>query len=166
MQPFERHGFSLLELIVVLTILAVMSAAVVPLYRNSLIRSRGNAALQDLLATLKYAQQRAVTDTQEYRVYLNHKTGHYWAARPVVTKEEEISFETLGEPGTEPVKLPEGVKMSQPKARKDRDQEAYYISFYPSGACDVATVALDYEDGKTVRVQTKGKIGPFEVKEL
>ena len=65
------RGFSLIELIVVLTILSLMLGVVVPIYHGSLSRTRSAGATRDFLATMKYAQERAVTDATEHRLYLD-----------------------------------------------------------------------------------------------
>jgi hypothetical protein len=61
--------------------------------------------------------------------------------------------------------LPERLSLTKVKARKDRKERYYYISFYPNGACDRAEVTLQHEDGRGVTVATKGSLGQLEVKD-
>jgi prepilin-type N-terminal cleavage/methylation domain-containing protein len=64
-------GFTLMELIIVLTIIVIMSAAVVPVFGPSMAKLQRDHAVRDFVATLRYAQERAVTDTREYRLALD-----------------------------------------------------------------------------------------------
>ncbi len=57
-QPALR-GFSLIELVLVLTIISVLSAIAVPRYANSLARYRVDAAARRVVADLAYARQLA-----------------------------------------------------------------------------------------------------------
>lgn len=164
-QPATAPGFTLLELIVVLTLLAIISAAVVPLYLNSTESLREERALRDLYATLKFAQERAIFETTEYRVYLDDERGAYWLTRMTGYHDEQKIFARVDEPYAERTVLPEGVTMRKPKARRDEKVKASYIAFYPSGACDAASITLERKDGRTLAVNTKGKLGQYTVRE-
>jgi len=61
--------------------------------------------------------------------------------------------------------LPEHVSFQGSRARQDRRSDAHYIAFYSTGACDYATVRLNREEDTTVVIETKGRLGQFEVNE-
>jgi type II secretion system protein H len=160
-----RHGFTLIELIIVLTIIVIMSAAVVPVFGSSMAKLERDHAVRDFVATLRYAQERAVTDTREYRLALDPELNQYWLLRCAGIVERKKTFELIDERQGKAMFLPERLSMKSVKARKERQEKYYYISFYPNGACDRAEVTLQHEDGRAVTVETKGSLGQLEVKE-
>jgi type II secretion system protein H len=159
------RGFTLIELIIVLTIIAIMSAAVVPVFGGSMAKLERDHAVRDFVATLRYAQERAVTDTREYRMALDPELNQYWLLRCGGIVERKKTFELMDERQGKAMLLPERLSMKSVKARKERQEKYYYISFYPNGACDRAEVTLQDEDGRAVTVATKGSLGQLEVKE-
>jgi len=158
-------GFTLLEIIVVLSILTVILGAVSPVFMQSLQINRRDQAIRDLVAYLKFAQERAVADGVEYRLYLDHKAGTYWVMRFDRRDGEEKSFEPAQEPYAGKRRFPEQVEVQKPKARDDRDRKASFIAFYPNGACDYATIRLRYGDHGRYEISTEGSLGTFDIEE-
>jgi len=158
-------GFTLVELIIVLTIIGILAGATVPLFRDTTEKLREERAMRDLYGTLKFAQERAISETTEYRVYLDEKKGRYWTSRFIADADDKKSMENATETDGEPTVLPEGIVLKKTKARQDSKREARYIAFYPSGACDVASVTVERKNGKSITVSTKGKLGQFKVRE-
>lgn len=160
-----RDGFTLIELIVVMTIIALMTAVVVPMYQGSLTYVQRDRAVRDFVAHMKYAQERAITDSTEYRFYFREEQRDFWVMRLASMKGDEKEFAYLDEGATEVRHLPETVHLDDPKARFDRDREANYVAFYASGACDYAKIVLESDDDTRITLETKGRLGQFKVKE-
>lgn len=57
-------GFTLLELMVTVTVMAVLLAIAVPTFRNTIQRNRVSSASNDMLAALSYARTTAITRSQ------------------------------------------------------------------------------------------------------
>lgn len=146
-------GFTLMELIIVLTIIVIMSAAVVPVFGSSMAKLERDHAVRDFVATLRYAQERAVTDTREYRLALDPELNQYWLLRCAGIVERKKTFELIDERQGKAMFLPERLSMKSVKARKEREERYYYISFYPNGACDRAEVTLQHTDERAVTVK-------------
>ena len=161
----RNPGFTLIELIVVMTIIALLTAAVVPMYQGSLTRVLQDRATRDFVAYLKYAQERAITDATEYRFYFRDEQRDYWVMRLDKVEAGEKHFVYLDEGAAEVKQLPEGIEFERPKARFDKDLEAHFVAFYGTGACDYATIKLETGDGDRIVLETKGRLGRFEVKE-
>ncbi len=158
-------GFTLIELIVVMTFIALLTAAVIPLYQGSLTRVRQDRATRDFVAYLKYAQERAITDGTEYRFYFREDERDYWVMRLDKMEGKDKIFVYPDEGAGEIKHLPEGIEFDRPKARFDRDREAHFVAFYGTGACDYATIKFETSDDKRIVLETKGRLGRFEVKE-
>lgn len=148
-----------------MTIVAVMTTAVVPMFAHSVQWVRGDRAKRDLIAHLKYGQERAITDGTEYRLYLDDKNDAYWLVRLEGIKDGEKVFQPVEDIGGERRTLSQGVDLVKPTARRDTDKKSYYVGLYPTGACDYATITLVKPGGRTVRIETKGKLGRFQVRE-
>jgi type II secretory pathway pseudopilin PulG len=154
-----------MELIIVLTLLAILSAAVAPVFQGSYSKLESDHAVRDLVATLKYAQERAITDTAEYRVYLNPETNEYWLMRLAQRRNNKKMFEPLAERQGKRVALPDRLRMNRVKARKDRETKAYFISFYPNGACDHAGMKLEQTGERSITIELTGSLGEMKVDE-
>ena len=72
------RGFTLLELVVVMALLAIITAAIVPLYGNSMAHIQLRNAQNEFVALLSFVQERAVAESREYRVYIDDEAGVYW----------------------------------------------------------------------------------------
>lgn len=161
------RGFSLLELIVVVTIVTLMAVAVTPVFRGSLARARHDQAARDLVAYVKFAQEQAVAQAREYRLYLDVEEGTFRIMREAdgegIGDDTRRVFVESQEPYAGMRRLPEGVSLSKPKARRDRDLNAYYVAFHPTGACDVATIRLTSGRRHHLDVTTEGHLGRLKV---
>ena len=163
--PGEAFGFTLMELVVVMTLLAIMSLTVSPIFRGSFSGVRAEHSMRDLFAAMKSAQSGAVTEAVEYRVYLAPDENQYWIAHAVFSEEGEVSFEALAGRSGEVIELPSIMEMMRPKARQGEEKGTYYFSFYPSGACDIASVAVAFSDDsrRQYHFETTGTTVSFEV---
>ena len=159
----DKSGFTLLEVIVVLMIVMIMTAAVIPMYQGSLTWARRDRVTRDLLARMKYAQERAIVEVTEYRFYLDRDNGSYWIMRDAGKKDGKVVFEEVKDAGATRDRLPESLEFDKPKATLDDERKAHYIAFYPGGACDYATIKLKYDKSDTIEISTKGRLGQFDV---
>jgi prepilin-type N-terminal cleavage/methylation domain-containing protein len=150
-----RSGFSLIELVVVMTLLAVMAMTVTPVFRGSLAGARADHAARDLFAEFVAAQERAVTHAVEYRVYLDQRKNSYWVAHaPFVSKNE---YGTIATMQGDVVVVPDRLKISKVSGRSAGGGR-YYLAFYPHGGTDVGELLLvDAFDSRSVyRIETTG----------
>ncbi len=159
-------GFSLMELIVVLVLLAIISAAVVPVYSGSVESVHAGNTQRDIVALLKYAQERAISDAVEYRFYLKSDARRYWIMRQTVDEDGQIVFERPPEKSGRDRVLPDFVAIAGTrKMREDREWQAHYIGFYPNGSCDTTRIKLEIENGPSLRIEIEGGLGEIEVSE-
>jgi general secretion pathway protein H len=73
----SQAGFTLLELMAVLGLMALLLGLVLPSLLHSWEREKNRASLRELTSTLRTARSEAVTTGHKVRLFLNLKTGHY-----------------------------------------------------------------------------------------
>ncbi|HEX6551025.1 MAG TPA: GspH/FimT family pseudopilin [Gammaproteobacteria bacterium] len=64
----NEHGFTLLELMVVLAIAGILMMVAVPNFKTTIADNRQVAAINELLGTLMYARSEAITDNKSITV--------------------------------------------------------------------------------------------------
>ena len=72
-----QDGFTLLELMAVLGLMALILALVLPGLRQSYVRERDRANLRGLVVALRAARSEAATNRRRVRVFLDLQTGQY-----------------------------------------------------------------------------------------
>ena len=142
----EAAGFTLMELMVVTTLLAIMAMMVTPVFRGSFSGARADHSMRDLYAAMKSAQAGAVTEGVEHRIYLEPDKNWYWSAHAVFSPEGEFGFEALPGRSGDVVELPRNLEMDKPSARPGRERGTYYFSFFPRGGCDISSMTVSFSD--------------------
>ena len=141
----------------VMTLLAILTAMVTPVFRGTLSTVRSENGVRDFVATLEYAQTRAITDAKEYRLYLSPTLNGYWLEHAVVRDGIAVDFETFTDALPFKATLPDSLHLSTPKARRDKKTRLFYVAFYPNGLCDENTFSLnDPDDDSRYVVSTSG----------
>ena len=72
-----QAGFTLLEMMAVLALMALFLGLVIPSLLRTWERQKNQAALRALTAALRTARSEAVTGRRQVRLFLNLKTGYY-----------------------------------------------------------------------------------------
>ena len=72
-----QAGFTLLELMAVLALMALLMGLVLPSLVRSWEREKNRATLRELTATLRTARSEAITKGLKVRLFLNLKSGRY-----------------------------------------------------------------------------------------
>lgn len=161
------NGFTLIELIIVVTMLGILTAVVVPIYSGSMASMRIRNTQSDVVALLQYIQERAVTDGREYRLYIDPRENTFWVMYLAGRDGDEKVFEAETREYGRERDFPEGLVVEQMsgKAKKDRKRNAYYVACFPNGACDLATIRLADAANRRrhVTIKTTGVMGKLEV---
>lgn len=161
-------GFTLVELVVVVTLLAILGMTVTPIFKSSFASIRGDHAMRDLFAVMKAAQADAIVEAVEYRLYLDTELDRYWLERGVYSREGYLDFERVAWREGIEVLLPDSLDMVETVARKGEERGTSYIAFYPSGACDVGEVLVQVSGSprEVYRIATTGTLVTFEAPEV
>ena len=162
-----RTGFTFLELIVVLALLAIISAIIVPVYVRSMNGIQMRSARNGLIGTLRFIQELSVKESREYRLYVDAKNNTYWVMRMAKLVDGEKKFEPIEETWGAETKLPEQFIITHIKARKDRGDKGIFIACQPNGASDQAIISVrdSHVRGRNYKIVVLGPIGKIEVQE-
>lgn len=148
-----RRGFTLVELLVVLTILAIAFAAVRPSFTTALRRSAERTALRHAVALLKYARAEAVARACLVRVVCDPRDGALWAEAQLDPWGNRARFGPVSFLGRRQVRLPEPLAITELTVggvpTPGRPAEIY---FYPDGRTDGARLVLERDDGRELVV--------------
>ena len=126
----NNFGFTLVELLVVLAVLALALAVVSPSLTGAIDSVRFKSAQRDLVSALRYARSRAVNSQQATSVEINVKQG----TMQVAGKQRTLS-------------VPDDVVLTLVTAQ--REQLSAYegaIRFYPDGSSTGGQVRFSQDD--------------------
>ncbi len=116
MRRCQVRGFTLVELMVVMVIIALVMGMVATSMSRSISSAEARASTRKLVASLRYTRARAILDKQEHIFAVDTDNRSYKA------------------PGREQVELPEGVDVTITTARSEVTSEAVSgIRFFPDG---------------------------------
>lgn len=164
--PLGTRGFTYLELLVVLTILAVLTAIIIPVFGDSVSAMQRRSARGDFVALLYFTGELAVRESREMRLYIDSRAGTYWVEGWTAGHGDDKVFEPLADHAAGGVRaFPSSVEVSRIRARTDRTRNVHYIAFLPTGACDRASLQLSHGargEGSTT-IATTGALGGVSV---
>lgn len=134
------RGFTLLEVMVALAIVAVVLAVSVPAMQNFYESSRYRAAIGDVVSLLGSARHTAIRTGREQDVF-------------IYPRERKISA------GNATRVLPEGVRLEVLGSAELNEDDAGVIRFYPDGGASGGYVNVASASGAVVQVQVDWLLG-------
>lgn len=142
----RRRAFTLLEIVVVVTILAIITAGVIPIFNGSLAATRTEHAVRDFHSFLQTAQSRAVSSGANHRVYIDTTARTYRLATFEGWDDGDPVFDNVAVEGRIEHRLPDALAFDRRSdLNRKRGSKTSYIEFYPNGACDPATIVVTVE---------------------
>lgn len=142
----RRRGFTLVELIVVLAILAGIAALAAPSFSRTVASARLRTAASDVRSTFARARALAVASSRERSAVFDLTKGEFGVDNEAARRlPETIRLEAV---------LPDGGRLDRGSVR---------FRFFPDGGGEAAEVAVTAEDGGALRVTVDPLTGLPEV---
>ena len=153
-------GFTLLELIGVLVIIASMMAIVAPSLRRFVASRRTSEGASQIVALMQHARDAAVNEADVYRFNLDTNTGEYW-----LTRQEGVTFVEPESWFGQVFALPPDVT-AEWKDDNGNVVTREHVSFYPTGRLEPGHVRLQDRDGNVAFVRCASPTEMFRVEKI
>lgn len=159
----KADAFTLLELLLALTILGILVAAAIPNAGRSIRRMALRDAAYTLAANIRYAQAKAITEGMPTRIIFHQVDGKYYlefAPDTLVLRFRRLPGEAGGT-----FRLPEDVAFTRLElVAEDGVTGVEALTFYPDGRGGLAKIELSGPEGKFGIAVTR-RLGRITVKE-
>lgn len=139
-RPDQARGFTLLEMLVAITIAAIIMGVSAPVMQRLYLSSQYRAAVSDVVTLLSSARYQAIRRGRQADVVINPET-------------REISL------GEKVQSLPKSLQMEVLSSRELNRDGAGVIRFYPDGGSSGGYVKLTSEGNNMVQVQVDWLLG-------
>jgi len=136
------HGFTLLELLVVLVLIGLLTALVFPSMGRGMAMLRLKTSSREIAATLRLARSKAIAEQQIYWVGFDAEKNEIELASD--DRQYRKSFE-----------LPTGIaisKVSSPGRDESRSRHEAWFFFAPNGMAQAFEVLIENNRGRGVRI--------------
>jgi type II secretion system protein H len=151
-RPHLRRGFTLIELVMVLVVIAAALAVAAPSLGGWRRGQRLTTAGDEFLAAVRHGRALAVANAQVHRLYVDASAGRYW-----LMQQDGQEFVNLGTGMGRQFELPEGCTISMSASNTRTPVE--YVEFYPTGRMQPpATVVITGETGDTIVFDTPSAV--------
>jgi general secretion pathway protein H len=136
----QESGFTLLEMLVAITIAAIVMGVSVPAMQRLYQSSQYNAAISEIVTLLSSARYQAIRRGSQADVVINPETREVSLGEKIRSLPNSLHIEVLG-------------------SRELNRDGAGIIRFYPDGGSSGGYVNLTSENNKSVQVQVDWLLG-------
>jgi prepilin-type N-terminal cleavage/methylation domain-containing protein len=131
----RSKGFTFVELIVVMAILAAIAALVTPSFSRTIASARLRSAASDVRTTFARARALAVASARERSAVFDLSKGEFGVDNEAVRR------------------LPEAIRLGAVLPGEDRrERGSVRVRFYPDGGGEEAEISVTAQDGGVLRV--------------
>jgi type II secretion system protein H len=169
----RHHGFTLMELVLVMLLIALSLAVAAPSLRGFVSGSKSRDAATHLLSMLQWARGRSAADARVYRLTVNSQERTYQ-----VTVQEGEQFVETGNEFGQVFELPEGLaiqftrgatampvqgQIQRPQMRTAASGVGDFIDFHPDGRNDPASIRLSDDQGSVYIIESPSAAEPYRI---
>lgn len=138
----RRSGFSYVEVVVVLAILAVTGLIAYPPLRATLEKARMESAVRELAALLKYAREKSMAEQETMAVVLRKQEGDLTIFNG---RGQSVKHYRLYDKAVFARLILDGLDVPDNRA---------VVWFYPDGRCTGVALVVRHESGRQLRLKT------------
>jgi prepilin-type N-terminal cleavage/methylation domain-containing protein len=135
-----RGGFTLLELIFVLLLIAIAVAIVMPSLSGTVKGRRVGDTAAQILTLTNYAHNQAIAEGKVYRLNVDPAGTAYW----LTMQQDDGQFGSLGQEMGQQFGVPEDIRIETDLPRQP--DGGNYVTFRPNGKCEPAPVNIRVSD--------------------
>jgi len=141
----RKHGFTLLELLIVCLLISISLAFAIPTLRNNLVSDELASGSRKVISLIKSCRSRAVSQHQSFLIFYDVAEGKFWY-QPAETKDESKIAPSA-------ISLPPGVQIrsvTQASTIKDKTTKQNSIWISKQGYMDKTAIELISKDNKSI----------------
>jgi len=139
-----EQGYTLIELVVVMALIAIMLAISVPRFRSALVSDQLMYSSRRLVGMIQEVRGKAVREYSDYRLCFDLENRRVWYAREGGGEEQGEAVETFQLPGGV------GIKDVLAGGEGRPDGGAPFVSVSRKGYASPSAIHLAEENGRTV----------------
>lgn len=134
-------GFTLLELLIVVFLIAVTLGLSLPLFRKTFTDMKLTSAVSDIVSLMRYGQERAIVEAAVFRLNVDEVHGEYWLTKAKKEEAKTIAvFEAVPGRFGKRYRVPEELTLSS---------EENTVDFYPDGEMSQGKITLENTNKKS-----------------
>jgi len=140
--PKKSHGFTLLELMVVISLLGIMLVFTVPRFQQTLFLDETKTGSRWIIGKIKILKEAAISNQKQYTLHINLDTERFWET------DASMSAEAIENAALNADSLPSGLKIADIEypTRGKINSGQTDITFYKNGTSDKVLIHL--QDGE------------------
>jgi prepilin-type N-terminal cleavage/methylation domain-containing protein len=140
MRRFANDGFTLLELVIVVLIIALVMTVAYPSLSRGAASIHLRATGRDVLSTFRYAREKAVTEQVGMKVTVDMES-------------QKLTLTDLLGDGSRSYAMPRDVKITRMAlAGSEATKGAMSVRFLPNGSSESAEIVLKSDYGSSLRI--------------
>ncbi len=143
----RQNGFTLVELVVVMTLISIMLFFAIPRFRQAVDSDGGKKAVRYIMMQVPLLKDKAVREQKQYELHIDLENNRIWTTNESMSEEalsqaEENAFEVSPDVRFNGVEFPQTDATSGGVA---------VIAFYKKGYSDKAIIHIEDEDSEIER---------------